>query len=323
MMKNHCNKPKVMLLDLNLSAECQSIANVQEKQESALLSKNNVLGVGVGHKIVAGENTGELCMTVLVETKLDKELLSKEDWVPAKVGGIPTDIIETGTIFAGSDSTLRNRIRPASGGYSVGHFQVTAGTIATCVKDARPNARTGERYYILSNNHVLANSNSSSIGDPILQPGRVDGGRNPEDIVARLAKYVPIKFDGSCNYVDAAVAEGDFSKLNREVYWMGYVKDTANATIGQQLQKTGRTTGFTTGKVLMINAAVNVNYGRPGVAKFCRQIITENMSAGGDSGSLVLDSECRAVGLLFAGSSRITIMNPIQYVMATLGVKFS
>lgn len=37
------------------------------------------------------------------------------------------------------------------------------------------------------------------------------------------------------------------------------------------------------------NATVNVNYGGGQVATMCRQIITSNMSAGGDSGSLLLD----------------------------------
>src|SRR5262245_1845342 len=33
---------------------------------------------------------------------------------------------------------LARRVRPAKGGYSVGHFRITAGTIATCVYDILP-----------------------------------------------------------------------------------------------------------------------------------------------------------------------------------------
>ena len=45
------------------------------------------------------------------------------------------------------------------------------------------------------------------------------------------------------------------------------------------------------------------------------------MSAGGDSGSAVLDMNKRVVGLLFAGSDSTTIMNPIQLVLDALQVQ--
>ena len=88
---------------------------------------------------------------------------------------------------------------------------------------------------------------------------------------------------------------------------------------GEIVQKTGRTTNYTTGKVTSINATVNVNYGGGRVAKFCRQILTTNMSAGGDSGSLLCDLNENAVGLLFAGSSSVTVH--ILYVRSLLGIR--
>ncbi len=56
-------------------------------------------------------------------------------------------------------------------------------------------------------------------------------------------------------------------------------------------------------------------------AKFCNQIVTTDMSAGGDSGSLVLDTDNNPVGLLFAGSSTATILNPIAHVQLALKVR--
>jgi hypothetical protein len=44
------------------------------------------------------------------------------------------------------------------------------------------------------------------------------------------------------------------------------------------------------------------------------------MSAGGDSGSIILDNDMNAVGLLFAGSGKVTLANPIQYVIAEYGL---
>jgi hypothetical protein len=87
------------------------------------------------------------------------------------------------------------------------------------------------------------------------------------------------------------------------------------------VKKTGRTTNFTTGRVTAINATVNVNYGGGKVARFCRQILTTDMSAPGDSGSLVLDEYNNPVGLLFAGSSVVTVLNPINLVQALLRIR--
>ena len=75
-----------------------------------------------------------------------------------------------------------------------------------------------------------------------------------------------------------------------------------------------------TPSVTALNATVNVGYGGGKVAKFVNQIITTDMSAGGDSGSLVLDWQNRPVGLLFAGGGSDTFANPIRPVLDLLGV---
>jgi len=278
---------------------------------------------------------------VFVSQKLDKALLKAENIVPQETAGFKTDVVETGDIFAGPAApdtdevamkeelgieVLRQRVRPAMGGFSVGHYKITAGTIATCVYDLVPFPGIPPRYYILSNNHVLANSNNARIGDPILQPGPHDGGTVPGDIIARLFRFVPIKFKTPTatpiNYVDAAIAEGEFHNLNREIYWIGYVQQVkSNPKVGDIVEKTGRTTNFTTGKIIALNATVDVNYGSGRIARFARQIVTGAMSAGGDSGSLVCDIKEGAVGLLFAGSSKVTIINNILYVQKLLGIR--
>jgi hypothetical protein len=169
----------------------------------------------------------------------------------------------------------------------------------------------------------LANSNDSRIGDAIYQPGPIDGGTSADQI-GTLHHYVPIQFDGSDNLVDAAVAEVPFHEYTREIYYLGYARTSyAPVAVGDVVKKTGRTTNFTTGRVTSVNATVNVNYGSGRVGKFVKQIVTTSMSAGGDSGSLVLDVDDNAVGLLFAGSSAVTIINNIQFVQALLGVRLA
>ncbi len=324
------------MFDQDLKGDYLDISKIQEDEQDKLLARDNVVGVAVSHKIKKDQDTGDPCLTVFVEQKLDSALLGSDQAIPRSIKKYKTDVIETGPIFAEPHhtedlaqdeepdvgiQTLRGRIRPVEGGYSVGHYRITAGTMATAVYDRSPFPGIPRRYYMLSNNHVLANSNSARIGDPILQPGPYDGGTYPRDLVARLYRFVPIRFDGRCNYVDAAIAVGEFHDLDREVYWIGYVKGVATVGVNTIVQKTGRTTSYTTGRVTAINATVNVNYGGSRVGRMCRQIVTTNMSAGGDSGSLLCDMNERAVGLLFAGSSSVTIHNDIRYVQALLGIR--
>jgi hypothetical protein len=235
---------------------------------------------------------------------------------------------------------LARRSRPAEGGYSVGHYRITAGTIATCVYDILPGGTTGNppahgvglppRTYILSNNHVLANTNAAQTGDPILQPGPYDGGTDPADRIAALTRFVPITLEPPTpralhrNAVDAAIAQGQFHDLDREIYWIGNVRGwrrKANVAVGTIVQKTGRTTSYTTGRITAINATIDVGYGGGRVARFFDQIVTTNISAGGDSGSLVLSLDNVAIGLLFAGSSVATIVNQIENVRSLLRVE--
>jgi hypothetical protein len=316
--------------------EFAATAKSRASAEDSLLGKDNVVGVGLGYKIKDGQQTEKPSVMVLVSQKLPADLLSSGDAVPRTVGNQPTDVLEVGHLFAGGSEatmaapapqevdalTLAERVRPVRPGYSVGHFAITAGTIGAGCYDLASAPGIPPRYYILSNNHVLANSNNANIGDPVLQPGRFDGGTLPADAIGRLARFVPIKFDGSCNNVDAAIAEVPFHLIDRDVYWNGYPSSIGKAaTVGMLLKKTGRTTNFTTGRVTAIGATVNVNYGGGLVARFCNQIIASNMSAGGDSGSLVMDTENNPIGLLFAGSGVATILNPIALVQLALQVR--
>jgi hypothetical protein len=307
----------------------------------------NVVGLAEGIKWKNGKPTGEPALLVLVTHKLEKSELRSRDMAPQKLGAMQTDVLAVGYPFAGHDcessgagiQTLAKRTRPAQGGYSVGHKDITAGTIATCVYDILPGGAVSppshgvgipSKYYILSNNHVIANSNAAAPGDAILQPGPFDGGVDPADRIATLTRFIPITFnpptplESQNNLVDAAIAEGQFHDFNRLVYWNGHVRGwrrKSGVTVGMLVKKTGRTTHFTTGRITAINATIDVGYGGGRVARFKDQIVTTNMSAGGDSGSLVLTLDNIAVGLLFAGSTTAMIANQIENVRSLLRVE--
>ena len=295
--------------------------------ETRIFRQRNVVGVGIAKKVVDGRQTKEPCIVVFVERKLPKSELERKDLIPIRIETMKTDVVETGRIVALQARTVR--VRPAPGGVSIGHFRITAGTLGVVVP------RSGVRV-ILSNNHVLANSNDGRRGDAILQPGSYDGGTTADQI-ASLEDFVRIVFDGfldrllclfgivrpARNVVDAAVARPlRDADVSNDILEIGPVSGTTSATLDMPVRKSGRTTGLTQGRVTAIAATVRVSYGLTRVARFRDQIVVTALSQGGDSGSLVVDSGNRAVGLLFAGSSNTTILNPIASVAAQLGLQF-
>jgi hypothetical protein len=212
--------------------------------------------------------------------------------------------------------------RPVPIGVSTGHPSITAGTISCRVTD-------GSAVYALSNNHVYAASNQAHIGDAVIQPGTYDDGTSPADDIGTLSDFEPIKFDGSVNTIDAAIAVTDVLRLGNSTPSNGYgTPKTAIAVPDyyMRVQKYGRTTGLTKGMVWGLNAAISVDYGSGQYAYFTGQImiasISDSFSLGGDSGSLIVtdDENCNPVGLLFAGSSYFTYANLIGPVLARFGV---
>jgi hypothetical protein len=179
----------------------------------------------------------------------------------------------------------------------------------------------------------LANNNGAEKGDVALQPGVVDGGRNPSDALATLFDFEPIGFCGTLgcplNRIDAAVALTTTEKLGTATPENGYGTPrsaTVEPALGMRVQKYGRTTGHTVGQISGLNATLDINY-RTGTARFTGQIVITGgeFSTGGDSGSLIvtksfLMADRRPVGLLFAGSSSNTIANPIDLVLDRFGV---
>jgi hypothetical protein len=173
-----------------MSSIFQRMLQAQAAHQADLLAKPNVVGVAVGYRESDGVISDEPAVVVLVQQKRPLAALSADEVVPREVDGIRTDVYEIGYIEAQQGS--RDRHRPViPGGVSIGHYKVTAGTLGAMVWD-----RTSGERFILSNNHVLANSNDALTGDAILQPSAIDGGREPGDLVARLERFIPLNYLG-------------------------------------------------------------------------------------------------------------------------------
>jgi hypothetical protein len=299
----------------------------------------NLVGVGVGVKWTGGQPTGQPALLTLVTQKLTSDALPRRDRIPARIADVPTDVVAVGHPFAGAVGVLVERRRPAPGGYSVGHKAITAGTITTAAYDLLPGGTVSPpaagvgvppRVYVLGNNHVLANGNSAAIGDAILQPGPYDGGRDPDDQIAELSRFIPIKFypeipkESHDNVVDAAVALTQESTVDRLLYWVGRVQGwrrKADVTVGTVVQKVGRSTGYTLGRITAVAVTIDIAYAGGRSARFHDQVLTTAMSAPGDSGSLLTNLDGAAVGMLSAGSPAATIYNQIENVRSLLMIE--
>jgi len=303
-----------------------------------------VVSVGKGFKYTGGQRTNEVCLVVGVQKKLPWNMLATENIIPSAIQGMRTDVIQTGIIRAFVDPT--EKFRPLLGGISIGHRDITAGTLGCFVTKEN-------KVFALSNNHVLANSNAGQIGDAIYQPGAYDGGTF-EDTCGTLAEFLPISFlveDGQCNTgsfiakilnylsetfghshrmklikTSALTNQADCALCALSVGFDNYIIETgkptgsALATLGDPIHKFGRTTLHTEGMIEQVDMMVQVAYSADGsrIAVFDGQYAAGAMSAGGDSGSAILKGD-KVVGLLFAGSETVTIINPIQYVLDAFG----
>jgi hypothetical protein len=326
------------------------------KHRSHLLKYENVLGVGLGYKTIANRTTVKPSVVVLVDKKMPLGMMKKGQILPRTLGeDVPTDVLEIGKIKLLSYRT--EHMRPARPGISIGHYKITAGTFGALVYDKK----TGEPL-ILSNNHVIANvtdgrDGRAKIGDAIYQPGPYDGGTEA-DIIAKLERFVPVYRDqqpSQCpvanlveailnaiirtfkphytvklfrsgneeNVADAAVAK-PISKdiVKSDIIELGEIKGTSTGYPGLSVVKSGRSSGVTRGQIKVVDATMKVMMDEGEYAVFNKQFVTDPLAKPGDSGSVVLDNSNHAVGLLFAGSDRASIVTPIETVMEKLGIRF-
>ena len=275
--------------------------------------------MGIGRKTVRGAATQVLALKIYVKQKIHPLLVKDGQVIPDEVEGVPTDVEEAGefSIWRPIPPIYQRKVRPAMGGISIGHYAITAGTLGCLVGDA------GETF-ILSNNHVLANENRGAEGDPILQPGRFDGGRPEKDVIGRLDTFVAVDPEEP-NLVDSALAAPfDVRDVTPDILGIGRLRGTKEADLEEKVMKSGRTTRRTDGTVVDVSATLRVGY-QTGSYIFTDQMIIKGdrgaFSAGGDSGSAIVSFDGKGVGLLFAGSPFFTVANKMANVEKALDVK--
>jgi len=307
------------------------IVAIKEGVEAELMRRPGVTAVDVGYKYVNGQRTDQLAIRVMVERK--KKTVPEAERIAPQLDGVVTDVIER-TYFL---HQMQNRRKlddislladtgnydPVKGGISIGPCRavggyVYVGTLGAIVKD---NASGNP--LLLSNFHVMCIDNGWHQGDTMAQPGRVDGGNCPANVVGTLQRAA------LTSDVDCAVSSLSGRGYSCEIVDIGKVAGTNTATLGMAVRKRGRTTGLTYGVVDSISLSVNIDYGDGiGVRTLANQIdirpdTAHNPAFGdhGDSGSAVVDGSIKVVGLHFAGSNDgHGIANPIAAVLSALNI---
>ncbi|PFV80069.1 hypothetical protein COL05_15810 [Bacillus sp. AFS059628] len=324
-----------------MDQKVKELIDIKRANENVLLSKPNVIGVDVGFKYVEGKRTDEITIRTFVKKK---ENVNPEDEVPRTIDGVKTDVIEEKEVVlqvleVPVDTPVleveTGRFEPLIGGTSVGPCrtftneegnQVTyVGTLGAIVQ------KEDNKFYALSNFHVMCVDSSFARGDEMTQPGRPDGGRCSNDLIGKLDNAcLSNKFNCQNQQVDAAISTIENRSVSSEILNIGKVKGKASPALGTAVRKHGRTTKLTFGTVTGLDRTVSIPYGHSiGVVTLTNQITiapdtTRNprFSDRGDSGSVIVDEQNRVIGLLFGGTidgSR-TFANHFSDVEEALGI---
>ena len=208
--------------------ELNSCRTEKSNQARTLYDHPDFAGIGYGLKERNGVITDELAVKLYVRRKeRDRQALGDRAF-PERMGDFPTDVVQMAPLRARASFT--QRLRPVLGGVS-GAVHVPGltytGTLGMMV---RGYGSYDGRFFVLSNNHVLANVNEANIGDPVLQPGTLDGGDPAQDVVGELFDYVALQFynpnlplaSQPTNRVDAALAEVTFGQHMVDAQLMPY-----------------------------------------------------------------------------------------------------
>ena len=318
-----------------------------------LLHLKNVVATGIGYKIIAGEDTSDLAIICSVEVKKPKNRISAGELVPPVIRNIPTDVQSVGQIHA--FQLPKGRFRPVPGGVSTGHFLVSSGTLGCLVK------KNGVSYILSNNHVLANCNKASihdpilqpgpddggkNPADQIaelseyiplhfLEKDMHDEHGNKlikwianflKNIISRNKKSSKVRNGqhepAAENLVDCAIARPlEPENVIHKIRGMGLIQSVRAGELGMQISKSGRTTGLTRGVIKQIEVSARVNYGKNRTALFTDQLVAAPMSCYGDSGSVVLDENNNLIGLLFAGSEKITLINRIENVFDALAIK--
>lgn len=282
----------------------------------------NVVGLCVARKRRAGK-VGALAVQVLVRRKVAAHKLDAKHRVPDQFSSaafkrpLRTDVWPVGEVRLES---IVSSTRPAQPGFDIGNQLGGSGTLA-CVVVTAEGKRLG-----LSCAHVLAPGGADDVGSAssgtIICPSLANA--EALDVVAKasLGKLVTVRSpafedsDATTNIDAALFAPDDPKSLSATIAALGIKAQGINDKVGVGLvvHKVGAASAETQGIVHCVGLAIKIPYGNE-VATFVDHIGISSFTQPGDSGSLVLDEENRAVGMHIGAAQGLSICTPIQRIL--------
>ncbi|HEX8054152.1 MAG TPA: hypothetical protein VF517_14265 [Thermoleophilaceae bacterium] len=313
-------------MELSGGTDLRRLRSLKDQHKAELLALPNVIGVGLGQRVIAGTRTEEWVISVNVVRKLAPDELDRDARIPAELDAeirgthvtAKTDVVESGVPRL---EGYKDRIRPVQPGYSIRPYESnylgTTGGFVVVEGDG----------YLMSNFHVLWDYLP---GSPIVQPGDTS---DPTDVIGNpdTRHYVQPSPD-KVNYMDAALAtlkeiDGNYRHIQPAHPEFGPLAGSYNSVgMGWHMRKVGATTGLTEARVSKWDFGGGFDSNHDGVADvwFEHQVELWNASAmpsdGGDSGAWWVTDDNR-VGLLhWAGNGvDLSVATPISWVLQKFG----
>lgn len=334
-----------------LRARQDALLAVYDEVQAELMKIPGVVGVGVGLKEVDGKLTDQICFRVYVWAKKAAGEVPAAELIPSSIRGFPTDVLKVYELSPTLDFVERRDLsehRPLKGGVAIStkimteHNEYgTLGWFATKVSDGSNVA--------LTNAHVLYpdlyNDMPATVlteTDKLTQPeykktccceyhvigerligiknndvdcalGRLNPDFPPALIIGNRATTRTLRVDGR----DTAIAGETVRKIGaRSGYTEGIVADIGGAAAGTMISlPNGQQTRVRPNQIIVwpvdTETYVDDHFGQ---IAFCNE---------GDSGSVLIDSENKIVGLVFSADFRtasrsLGIANHIDRVLQSL-----
>lgn len=227
---------------------------------------------------------------------------------------VATQIAATATASAAEVSQLtadfsRKRIRPIKPGLSAASVNSTAGSLGAFVRDAQGS------FYVLQSLGV------NTAGASVVQPGPVDGGKDPDDTIGYIDRTLPLTGSVLAANMVGLVRLAEGVDFETSITGIGPVLGVRPPAVGMRVRKLGRTTGLTTSEIQQIGRTISLSLGDRGTVVLNNAIMTGPMSEGGDGGALVVDGDGYAVGIIVGGSQISSVLAPIQDVLDAYNVQ--
>jgi hypothetical protein len=314
--------------------DLQQAIQAQNAHELDLLRNPNVTGVAVGFKEIEGQATNTIAVRVYVKEKVDETALPESERIPSELEGVPTDVIKKGPdrlavaeVEPVEPLAEPGKERPVPGGVQiqrVGWLSGSAwlGTSGCFVKRNRLDGKVDPDTYLLTCAHVLY---------PELPPGV----RMADDCVYQPASFLGLNLIGYARdyvfhdggTVDAGLVWIQGVDVINYDWELGWYMAPGEAALNEIVEKHGRTTGQTQGKVVGLNYSAKL----PDGYLFRDQLHIKSESSGhfaepGDSGAMVIKVDrqdyVQPLGMLFAiaNDGDYGVANRVSNVFAALDV---